>query len=73
MPHRLTAFVLLALAGMAFALPTHAQSFNPLGGMQEVTASKGLAVPEAGSDDPVAQHGAYLVGLILALVALILG
>lgn len=52
--------VLLAV-GSAEAL---AQPANPIAGMQEVTASKGLAVPEAPEGDEPAARGRYLVGLL---------
>lgn len=55
---------LLAAAMLLWTPLSPAQPDNPLAGMTEVTASKGLAVPAADSDDPLAQRGRYLVGLL---------
>lgn len=59
------------LACCALALPAAAQIAEraspkpqPLSGMREVTASKGLAVPEAPAGDDLAARGRYMVGLL---------
>jgi mono/diheme cytochrome c family protein len=62
-------FALGAMASMAVLLTVGpdgalAQPANPIAGMQEVTASKGLAVPEAPEGDESAARGRYLVGLL---------
>ena len=66
MPRASIATALVALLGASVIVGAGAQqsAFNPLGGMQEVTASKGLPVPTAGADDTLAQRGEYLVGLL---------
>jgi mono/diheme cytochrome c family protein len=66
---RLLSGLLIAL--FASALPALAQTpgpidgkRNPLAGMREVTASKGLMVPPAPEGDERAARGRYLVGLL---------
>jgi mono/diheme cytochrome c family protein len=59
--------LLLFLAGGALTGGAGAQvptAGDPLGGLAEVQASKGLAAPAVASDDPAVARGRYLVGLL---------
>lgn len=61
-PALLWSLVLATLIGAATA--SERDSANPLEGMAEVTASKGLGVTHVDSDDPLVARGEYLVGLL---------
>ena len=63
LPRTAIAAALAITLPMAVAQPP-AKVTNPIAGMTEVTASKGLAVPAAPEDDALAQRGRYLVGLL---------
>lgn len=65
--HSSTFFLKSLWAIMALMVPfatAVAQGPNPIAGMQEVTASKGLSVPPVTSEDPIAARGRYMVGLL---------
>ena len=65
----LTALLRLAQLLLVWAIlaPLHlafAQNDNPLAGMTEVTAARGLTAPQPESDDADVRHGQYMVGLL---------